>query len=128
MASEVIELAAKALALHRLRGNLAEQGKALISDEAFEPIWAAIASRASPEAADAYDGYLADARAVVVAMREMVTKEMVIAGETALEDFTDSDYSSDAEGNRFPYDTRRPGWELQVWQSMIDKALEQNKN
>lgn len=65
----------------------------------------------------------ADARAAINAMREGVSKEMIWAAAQAIEDHKDSDYSSDADGNRYPYTYFTPGVELAVFQAMIDAAL-----
>ena len=46
------------------------------------------------------------------------TKEMLEAGEQALDDCVDEDYSSDADGNRYPYTTIRSDAVYRVWVAM----------
>ena len=47
------------------------------------------------------------------------TKEMLIAGQRALDDCVDEDYDSDMEGNRNYYTTIRSDAVDRVWRAMI---------
>lgn len=47
------------------------------------------------------------------------TKEMVVAGDDALQDCVDSDYSSDADGNRYDYTTIRSDAPARVYKAML---------
>lgn len=65
---------------------------------------------------------LSYARAAIEAIREP-TKEMVIAGDDAKENCIDSDWSSDADGNRHDYTTINSDLPAIVFRAMIDAAL-----
>lgn len=62
------------------------------------------------------------ARAAIEAMR-VPTKEMAVAGDDALDECVDSDWSSDADGNRHDYTTIRSDAPGTVYSAMIDAAL-----
>jgi hypothetical protein len=61
------------------------------------------------------------ARAAIRAMREP-TKDMALAGDDVLSDCMDSDWSSNADGDRFDYNYLRSGSAGRTWQAMIDAA------
>lgn len=62
------------------------------------------------------------ARIAIEAMREP-TKEQAICGRDALDDCVDSDWSSDADGNRHDYTIISSSAPAQVYRAMIDAAL-----
>jgi hypothetical protein len=62
------------------------------------------------------------ARAAIEAMRE-VTKEMVLAGDTELENCTDSSTGSDADGNTHEYSWVHSDAPAKIWAAMIDASL-----
>lgn len=62
------------------------------------------------------------ARAAILALREP-TKEMVVAGDDEKEMCIDSDWSSDADGNRHDYMVINSDLAAHVWRAMIDAAL-----
>lgn len=59
------------------------------------------------------------AMAALEAVKDSISKGMALAGEQALEDFTERDYLSED----YPPTSRLPGWEKHVFQAMIDAAL-----
>jgi hypothetical protein len=59
-----------------------------------------------------------DAAGFVVVPKEP-TKEMILAGDTELDNFEDESSSSDIDGNRYDYTHRREGWERGVYQAML---------
>ena len=73
-----------------------------------------------PEAQKDYCDILA--RAAILALREP-TKEMVVAGDDEKEMCIDSDWSSDADGNRHDYMVINSDLAAHVWRAMIDAAL-----
>lgn len=63
--------------------------------------------------------------AVLAAMREP-TKLMLDKGMDAALEAMDSDWSSDADGNRHDYSYLRSDAPAAIWQAMIDAAIEEN--
>ena len=51
------------------------------------------------------------------------TKEMLIAGQAALDDCVDEDYDSDMEGNRNYYTTIRSDAADRIWRAMFAAAI-----
>ena len=56
------------------------------------------------------------------AIRALRTKEMAEAGGDTLDNCRDSDYSSDADGNRHEYETIHADAPAKVFAAMIDAA------
>ena len=50
------------------------------------------------------------------------TKEMLVAGQSALDDCVDEDYDSDMDGNRNYYTTIRSDAAERVWRAMFEVA------
>ncbi len=50
------------------------------------------------------------------------TKEMLVAGQDALDDCVDRDYDSDADGNQYDYTTIRSDAAAHVWRAMFVAA------
>lgn len=69
------------------------------------------------------ESYRHEARAAIEAMREP-SKAMVEAGDTALENVTDSDWDSGADGNGHnSHEWIISGAQTEIYQAMIDSAL-----
>ncbi len=51
------------------------------------------------------------------------TKEMLIAGQVALDDCVDEDYDSDIDGNRNYYQTIRSDAPDRIWRAMFAAAI-----
>lgn len=66
--------------------------------------------------------YYREALAVLKVMRD-ATKEMIAAGDDAKEACVDSDYDSDADGNRYDYTTINSDLPAIVFRAMIDAAI-----
>ena len=72
------------------------------------------------------DGWLNLHEAIRAALMTLAepTKEMILAGETAIEDFKDSDWDSGSDGEgHFSYEYLRPGVEAAVFVAMLKEAL-----